>query len=540
MNQKKTTALLLGLTMSLTGTAFAAPTNQAQDLDSRIAALEQQQDNLEKELKELRHQNSQLKNQTRSQKKQLSGLSKSVKNELDRVQISGFGRVSWDNDNIKGYTDRNDNRRFYLDLKGKFKVNDDWNFNFESETNPRYAKYVDAGGNYKSHNGHDDEDGTIQRVWAEGKVGQVNFDIGRRWRGLGFQNVLLGNETDGAVLSTPIPGSKLSASLFHLSPTDKGYDFNVTGVGIQGQVNSKLQINAAIAKLNIGNHDAMGTNYYSPETTVTIKDGTFKAGYAGANNVVSYGGATGNATTGFTQMGAEGNPMEMEWTKQEVQKDSDPSWNQHHLSSNYAHTNQMTVKNIKFDGQGTYSYIGTQDGSFNASGATLTGTQEVTVGYPSIPNTAGRYGFVLSAMWNPMKNIFLIGDYARTNGQDYTVGEWGANGYTETKYDKHDCTALRLNYRWSNINDPGSFQLYARWYNYAKNINNLVGIFGDKEWGALQPGSKGWIFGFKYVPAKNIEWETFYEYATAQNTLYGHKNETYHRNFLRTMVDYHF
>lgn len=29
MNQKKTTALLLGLTMSLTGTAFAAPTDQA-------------------------------------------------------------------------------------------------------------------------------------------------------------------------------------------------------------------------------------------------------------------------------------------------------------------------------------------------------------------------------------------------------------------------------------------------------------------------------------------------------------------------------
>ena len=65
----RTRELLLGLTMSLTGTAFAAPTDQAQDIDSRIAALEQQQSNLEKEIKELRHQNSQLKNQTRSQKK---------------------------------------------------------------------------------------------------------------------------------------------------------------------------------------------------------------------------------------------------------------------------------------------------------------------------------------------------------------------------------------------------------------------------------------------------------------------------------------
>ena len=136
MKKEKTAALLLGITMNLTGTALAAPADTAQDIDSRIAALEQQQSNLEKEIKELRHQNSQLKNQERSQKKQLSGLSKSVKSELDRVHISGFGRVSWDNDNIKGYTDRNDNRRFYLDLKGKFKVNDDWNFNFESETNP--------------------------------------------------------------------------------------------------------------------------------------------------------------------------------------------------------------------------------------------------------------------------------------------------------------------------------------------------------------------------------------------------------------------
>lgn len=494
MNQKKTTALLLGLTMSLTGTAFAAPTDQAQDIDSRIAALEQQQNNLEKELKELRHQNSQLKNQTRSQKKQLSGLSKSVKNELDRVQISGFGRVSWDNDNIKGYTDRNDNRRFHLDLKGKFKVNDDWNFNFESETNPRYANYVMADGTLKSHNGHDDEDGAIQRVWAEGKTGKVNYDIGRRWRGLGFQNVLLGNETDGAVISTAIPKSKLTANAFYLTPTDKGYNFSVYGAGVQGQIGHGLQINAAIAKLNIGKHESMGQNVYDTTktfkvegTNATIKDlsGTIKGG----GDFTWYGGQAGDKSYG--------------------EFNSDPGFSIYY----------------------TPGLSGTVDAS---------GKYTVTETPSELPNTAGNLGFVLSAMWNPMKNIFLIGDYARTNAPSYTVGEWGANGYQETKYDKNSCTALRLNYRWSNINDPGSFQLYARWYNYARNINNLVGIFGDKEWGALQPGSKGWIFGFKYVPAKNIEWETFYEYANAQNTLYGHKGETYHRNFLRTMVDYHF
>ena len=47
MKKEKTAALLLGITMSLTGTALAAPADTAQDIDSRIAALEQQQSNLE-------------------------------------------------------------------------------------------------------------------------------------------------------------------------------------------------------------------------------------------------------------------------------------------------------------------------------------------------------------------------------------------------------------------------------------------------------------------------------------------------------------
>ena len=136
--------------------------------------------------------------------------------------------------------------------------------------------------------------------------------------------------------------------------------------------------------------------------------------------------------------------------------------------------------------------------------------------------------------------MFFIGDYVRTNAQARTVGEWGANGYQETRFNDNECKAIRLNYRWSNIDNPGSFQLYARWYEYARSINGLVGIFGDKEWGALQPGARGWILGFKYVPMKNVEWETFYELSTAYNTLYGHKNETYHRNFIRTMMDFHF
>ncbi|BAL82167.1 hypothetical protein SELR_04590 [Selenomonas ruminantium subsp. lactilytica TAM6421] len=420
INQKKTAAVLLGLTLGMSGSVFAAPASAPadQDLAARIAAIEAQQQQLTKQLDALKKENAKLKRTSKVAESNKNAI-KGLKDAQNRVQLHGFGRVSWDNDNILNYSDRNDNRRFYLDLQGTFKVNDRWNFKFQSETNPRYAKSVVRVNNEtKYHTGHDDEKGMIQRVWAEGSVGKVSVDVGRRWRGLGFQNVLFGNETDGIVLGTDIPKSKLQAKAFHLSPTDKGYHFNVTGVGVQGEVSRGLQINSAVLKTNVGKHDYLGTEYY--------------------------------------------------------------------------------------------------DGAY----------------HDPIKNTAGTWAYVISGMWNPAKNLFLIGDYART-----TAASYEANG---TTYKDKDYTALRLNYRWSNIDNPGSFQLYARWYDYAKNANNLVGVFGDKEWGALQPGSRGWILGFKYVPAKNIEWETFYEFAKMHKITWGDTDKTYHRNFIRTQIDYHF
>lgn len=503
VNKKKTTAILLGLTIGLTGTCLADP--QTNDTDSRIAALEAQQQQLAKELKTLKQENKQLKNQTKSQKKQLKGISSNVNKELNRVQISGFGRLAWDNDNIKGYVDRNDNRRTYLDLHGKLKVNDKWSFNFQTETNQRYAKYVNANGEMKYHNAHDDEDGVIQRIWADGVIGKdLHIEAGRKWRGLGFQNVLFGNEADGVVVDYPVNKTGLRASAFYMTPTDKGYHFGIYGAGVQGQIGHGLQINAAFAKVNKGRHDTLGTDPYSKTTTFKVK---------GSNITIT--DLTGNTLQGGGMF---------RW-----KTDGTPD------SEGFIHGyGDFTNGGQPFSIYYTGGLKGKADIEIES------GQLEQVDSYDEYKNTAGSYGFVLSAMWNPLRNICLIGDYVKTNAADYVVGEYGANGYTETKYDKHDYLALRLNYRWSNINDPGSFQLYTRYYNYAKNKNGLVGIFGDKEWGLLQPGSHGWVVGFKYVPVKNVEWETMYEYATAQNTLYGHKNEYYHRNFIRTQVDFHF
>lgn len=97
INKKKTSAILLGLAVSLSGTVLAAPANNtaAGDTDSRIAALERQQQELVNELKALKKQETRLNAQTNSQKDQLQGLSSSVKNELDRVKLHGFVRTSW-------------------------------------------------------------------------------------------------------------------------------------------------------------------------------------------------------------------------------------------------------------------------------------------------------------------------------------------------------------------------------------------------------------------------------------------------------------
>ena len=115
---EKTLAMSVLLALGSTGCVFAAPT--AEDTDARIAALEQQQQELAKELKALKSENKKLKNQSNSQKKQIKGMKSSVNEALNRFSLHGFGRVSWDNDNIKGYIDKNDNSRYYLDLEGKF------------------------------------------------------------------------------------------------------------------------------------------------------------------------------------------------------------------------------------------------------------------------------------------------------------------------------------------------------------------------------------------------------------------------------------
>ncbi len=152
MNKVKTTAILLGLTMGLTGNVFAAPAADA-SLDDRIAALAAQQKALAEQQKALENQIAALKKEN-STLRQTARIAKSnrtaiqgIRNDANRFQFKGFGRVAWENNSdALTYNDTNDMRRFYVDLEGKYRVNDKWSVNFQWEMLQRYAKYHTGDG----------------------------------------------------------------------------------------------------------------------------------------------------------------------------------------------------------------------------------------------------------------------------------------------------------------------------------------------------------------------------------------------------------
>lgn len=78
ISKKKATAMMLGLTMGISGTALAAPATGDADINARIAALEAQQQQLSKQLNALKKENAKLKQAGKSPKaiKQQSRISK--------------------------------------------------------------------------------------------------------------------------------------------------------------------------------------------------------------------------------------------------------------------------------------------------------------------------------------------------------------------------------------------------------------------------------------------------------------------------------
>ena len=137
-------------------------------------------------------------------------------------------------------------------------------------------------------------------------------------------------------------------------------------------------------------------------------------------------------------------------------------------------------------------------------------------------NPFGNQAFVVSAATNVAKNLRLTADYVQTNYKAPAGGK-----------DNNRAFLSRLDYKWTNPSVPHSFSAYLRYHNIQAHGN----IWADDAWGSLLKDSKGWTIGFKYVPWKNIEWETFYQ---RSNCNMSGEKPAFNRNLIRTQLDYHF
>lgn len=341
-----------------------------------------------------------------SELKTLAADVQDLKNEVGKVKFNGMFRATYDHDNGRNTDDvvSRDNDRFYLDLHGEYKVNDNWTAKFQSETNHKYSD---------KHSKHDGGDtGVIQRIWADGYFPNSGawVSIGRTWRGLGFTNILQGGETDGVQAGIPIKGTGLTASAFYMAPSWEGNGQSYYGVATWGSIGHAVDINLAYekAKLSKGEkHNYKGKELvYNDDNSVTWKDG--------GNDTVAYDNA-----------------------------------------------------------------------------------------------------FAVGAKWKIVKNLSLTGDYIQSNADENNKAQ----------------EAL-LEYKGTDLNDKGSFGMYARYFKIGSNAGNP-----DDLWGSRQNGSKGWMVGFKYVPVKNVEWHTMY---SQQKMKFAEGADAFDRKMFRTEVDFHF
>ena len=361
-----------------------------------------------------------LKKQVDQNTKDINDLKNGI---AGKMELNGFVRVQYDHDKynhpVQNGSDLNkDNNRFYMSLNGAYKVNDNWKAKFQLEKNSFYNNghdHENESGSWENGTKEDKykavrakrwsgHDGDIQRIWVEGynpKSGDW-ISVGRAWRGLGQQNVLFGTESDGFQFGVPMKGTGLTASGFWFTSTGAGNHESWYGVGTWGNVGHSAGINLAYAQNTKDKGDVYEKN-------------------------------TGHL----------------------------PTWD------------------------------------------------EQTVNYDK--------AYVLSGWADLAKNVRFITDYAKTNA-DY----------------QNNSLFLRLNYRNTDLQHPGTYQTYARWYRYGTNGT----ISGDDEWGSLfyngSAGSKGWILGVKYVPWQNVEWETLF---SKQQQISNSDNK---RTLVRTQMDFHF
>lgn len=214
--------------------------------------------------------------------------------DIKKFGVHGFFRAQYDVDANKG-GNANDNKRFLMELQGFYKVNDNWTARYQQEYNARYcdnSQNTDAN-TMSSSNG-------VQRLWVEGVADNGNWvNIGRAWRGLGFQNQFIGTQTDGIQVGINLGGLQASPFIMKNTNTIAAASATAAGLQIQGPIGHNFDITAAYARVSSDDAEKDGNGFNVGFATNVAKNLRLIAEYQRINNDAEMNGASWEARVNY-------------------------------------------------------------------------------------------------------------------------------------------------------------------------------------------------------------------------------------------------
>ena len=160
------------------------------------------------------------------------------------------------------------------------------------------------------------------------------------------------------------------------------------------------------------------------------------------------------------------------------------------------------------------------------------------VGHKFDANSGDGYWYNTSGFLNadlavkPFKDFKVTGSYVKAFTKEHSnLGHFDRDW------------AVRFDYRGTDLNKVGSWGAYAKWIYLGSSGADLG---HDDEWSTREPtftsGVRGWYFGFKCVPAHNVEWETMWAPNLKENFTYAGPGWECQvkRHILRSWLDFHF
>lgn len=180
-----------------------------------------------------------------------------LKERVDSITFFGFVRAKYDADDDEPTGAGNNNKHYFMDFEANMKVSDIWTGHFQSETRKGYT--VNQSWRGEDNEGSDDQNGTFQRVWVDGRPGGIGVTAGTKWWGYGFQNVPFGHAADGIQFDYDFyPG--WNAKAFWLRPRQgdlismpNGSKTQISGANFTGSLMEGLQTSITLAYNE--NHD---------------------------------------------------------------------------------------------------------------------------------------------------------------------------------------------------------------------------------------------------------------------------------------------